>query len=132
MGATYDSQLPTAKDRMRHSLGDIDMTAPLRDDETYAAILTKYGETEGTAVMAEALAAEYAQQPDQVTDDGTTVTWRDRVKTWLELAARLRKALADTAAQSDSALQSVRPQRYDDRWEERSEYARPGWWTPGG
>lgn len=129
MSASYDNTLPTAIDRMRHSLGDTDMTAPLRQDETYEALLATYSETEATAVMAEALAAEYAQQPVRITDEGTTVDWSDRVKTWLALAARLRAALAETASTVGNTLRTVRPRRYDD-WEEQSEYVRPQWWSP--
>lgn len=130
MSATYDSELPTAVDRMRHSLGDIDMAAPLRDDETYEALLATYSETEATAVMAEALAAEYAQQPDSIGDDGTTISWRSRVSTWLELAKRLRAALAETTATTNSVMQTVRPSRYDDCYDEWAEYVRPMWWSP--
>lgn len=132
MAATYDSTLPTAKDRMRHSLGDTDVTNPLRGDETYAALLAAYSETEATAVLAEALAAEYAQQPDTITDSGTTISWRTRVSTWLDLAKRLRAALAETAATVSSQLHTLQPRR-GDWWcqdEERSEYVRPAWWSP--
>lgn len=132
MAATYDSTLPTAKDRLRHSLGDTDVTAPLRGDETYEALLAAYAEPEATAVLAEALAAEYGQQPDTITDNGTTISWRSRVSTWLALAARLRAALAETAATVSSQLHTLQPRR-GDWWgndDERSEYARPAWWSP--
>jgi hypothetical protein len=136
MAATYDSNLPTPKDRMRHSLGDTDVTAPLRGDETYTALLAAYSETEATAVLAEALAAEYAQLPASFGAGGTTFSWSDRVKTWLALAARLRTALAETAGTVSNQLHTIQPRRGDwwgrgwDGDEERSEYVRPIWWSP--
>lgn len=94
MAATYDNTLPTAKDRMRFALGDTNVAAPLEQDETYAAALAQNGEKLGQAVMAEALAARYAQRPDSLSSDGDSITWRERVKTWLALATRLRAEVA--------------------------------------
>ena len=91
MSATYDSNLTTAKDRMRHRLGDVDMTNALETDETYAAMLALHGELLGTAVMAEGLAARFAQKPDSLSADGNAISWRSRISTWLELARQLRK-----------------------------------------
>lgn len=94
MVATFDLNLPTARDRMRFALGDTNVAAALEQDETYAATLTLHGEPLGTAVMAEALAARFAQEPDSVGIDGAlSVSWRDRVKTWLALAQRIRTEL---------------------------------------
>lgn len=127
MAATYDENLPTAKDRMRQLLWDTDMENVLRPDEEYLARLEGYAtETEATAVMAESLAAQFAQEPDSVNTDGTAVSWRDRVKTWLELAARLRKALTEIKATASNTGRIVKPRHYNDGYE-HSEYRRPGW-----
>lgn len=135
MVAFYDSLLATAKDRMRHMLGDTDMAAPLREDETYEAILTAYGETMGTAVLAEALAVEYAQQPTSVSASGVSVAWPDRVKTWQELAKRLRTTELEVARTNAlHLLGSGRPQRSDDDLGTTGEYAieREPWWNDEG
>lgn len=127
MAAEYSDNLPTAKDRMRHILGDTDMENALRQDEEYLALLAGYAtETEATAVMAESLAAQFAQEPDSVNTDGTAVTWKDRVKTWLELATRFRNALKEIKATASSTGRIVKPRHYDDDFE-HSEYRRPGW-----
>lgn len=128
MAATYSDNLPTAKDRMRHVLGDIDMETALRQDEEYLALLAGYAtETEATAVMAESLAAQFAQEPDSVSTDGTAVSWRDRVKTWLELASRFRKALTEIKTTASNTGRIVKPRHYNDDGYEHSEYRRPGW-----
>jgi hypothetical protein len=129
MASTYSNNLPTAKDRMRHLLGDTDMENALRQDEEYLALLAGYPtETEATAVMAESLAAQFGQEPDSVSTDGTTVSWHDRVKTWLELATRLRTALKEIKVTSGSVGRVLKPHHYNDR-PETSQYVRPPW-TP--
>ncbi len=130
MSSTYNLSLPTALDRIRHSLGDTDMAAPLRENETYAALLLTYSETEATAVLAEALAAEYAQQPDSISANGKSLTWKDRVKTWLELATRLRAALSASASAVTSTLRVAQVKRYGDYDYDDSEYYRSTWWSP--
>lgn len=127
MTATFTNTLPTAKDRMRYQLGDVNVAVPLEQDETYAANLTLYGEELGTAVMAEALASRYAQKPDSISDDSGSITWRERVKTWLALATRIRSGLS--AASSSGVAGSITGTRGD---EPTSEYVRPTgatWWT---
>lgn len=129
MSATYSNNLPTAKDRMRQLLGDTNMANALRQDEEYLALLAGYTtETEATAVMAESLAAQFAQEPGYISTDGVTVQWSDRVKTWLELSARLRKALSELVGTSGKVGRVVKPQNYNDS-ESAGEYVRP-YWTP--
>jgi hypothetical protein len=88
--ATYDPALPLTRDEMRQALGDLDVSANttyLLRDSTYDKMLAAYGQAEGTARLAESLAATFGQQPDTVNADGEiVVSWRDRVSTWLTLA----------------------------------------------
>jgi hypothetical protein len=123
MAFTFDSTLPTAKDRMRHLLGDT--TSPgLRQDETYLALLSQMTEAEATATMAESIAAEYAQQPDSVSlPGGLSVSWRERVGTLFDLAARIRADVSASAVQQ--ALITVKTHRQDDTAYLVSEYGRP-------
>lgn len=89
MAFSFDLTLPAPRDRMRLMLGDT--VAPgLRQNETYDQMLIAFGEAEATARLAEGLAAQYAQKPTSLSDDTGSMSWSDRVKTWLELATRLR------------------------------------------
>lgn len=101
MSASYDPTLTTALDRMRLRLGDTDVEPEedaLAPDETYLALLSLQGEALGTATLAESFAARFGQEPGTVTVGGDTISWKDRVSTWLELAARLRKDAAAVVA----------------------------------
>ena len=126
MSFTFDATLVTATDRLRRGLGDA--VAPgLRSNEEYAATLVRYSdEAMALAVIAEGLAVEYAQQPDSISDEGTTITWRDRVKTWLALAGSARALVASTTTAASSAATSLATTREGD--DDPSEYARPMWW----
>jgi len=95
---TYDSSLPTARDRMRHMLGDTDAANPLRYDESYDAMLTYFeNETLATAKMARALASEFAQKFSSVNiQGGPSITYSERVKTWLALADKLEAAVGSS------------------------------------
>lgn len=123
MAFSYDPALPGALDRIRLALGDT--TAPgLRADETIAAMVVAHGEAEATARLAEGLAAQFAQEPDALSADGQSISWRDRVKTWLELANRMRGIAAAALAVSASAAAT----RGD---EPDAEYWRPASWVWG-
>ena len=124
MPATYDITLPTSKDRARNQLGDIDMSAPLRMDEEILSQIALYGETGGIAKLARSLAAEYAQQPVSINAQGVGVSWSERVKTWLDLAARLEAALAADQSQANSTFKTIKPTREGPAL---SEYTRPRW-----
>lgn len=93
---TYDSALPTARDRIRHTLGDTDPTKPLRYDETYDAALLYYAdETLATAKIARALATQFGRNPTSVSvPGGPSVSYGDRVRTWLDTAKQLEEAVA--------------------------------------
>jgi hypothetical protein len=87
VAATFDLTLPTALDRIRRSVGDTNTAAALRQDEEILAVLTLTGdENLATAQVAAGLAVEYAQRPDSISDDGTSISWRERVKTWLTIS----------------------------------------------
>jgi len=123
---SYDPGLPSAKDRVRLAVGDTDGANPLRQDETINALVLAHGEAEATAKLAEGLATQYAQQPDSVDLGGLAVTWKDRVKAWLELAARTRDEAAATAAAAGGATASLATTRGE---ELAAEYRRPEWWS---
>ncbi len=130
MSATFDPTLSAAKDRVRSALGDIDMSEgganALRSDEAIAAVIAANGEALGTAVLAEGLAAEYAQLPDSISDSGTSLTWRERVKWWRDLAARIRGDLAAAAVVTTSGFVAIAPQAWGD--EIQAEYVRFARW----
>jgi hypothetical protein len=89
---SFDPTLPTARDRIRHLLGDTDAAQPLLADETIDAAVAQSGESLATATLAEGLAADYARRPSSFGTTGLSVSWANRVPTWLELAARFRAA----------------------------------------
>lgn len=123
MAFSFDLALPSAKDRIRLMLGDT--VAPgLRQDETIDQMIVAHGEAEATARLAEGLAAEYGQKPDSVGLSGDTYSWRERVKTWLELARRMRAIGAAAVSGSISAAAT----RGD---EPAAEYRRPDSWVWG-
>jgi hypothetical protein len=110
MSASYNENLPTVKDWMRLQLGDTNVDPvenALRSDEEYLAALNTEGDKiSATVFLAESLAAEFGQEPDSVDASGKAVTWKDRVKTWLALAERLRARAAGVTA---SAAASRKP-----------------------
>lgn len=124
MSFSYDPELATALDRIRHLVGDT--VAPgLRSDETIEALLLQMTEAEATATVAESLASEFALQPTSVSiPGGPSVSYSDRVKQLFELAKKIRGDITSSAVQQ--ALYTLRPTRYDDDPEYlHSEYGRP-------
>ena len=125
MAFSYDISLFTALDRVRHALGDVDATAPLRDDETIEAVLLLTGTTPTATVvtdaetlavidLASALAVEYARKPDSFSKaGGISVSWRERVKAWQTLASSLRASLASAATVMGTAAASIGVYRED-------------------
>jgi len=124
----YDANLPSAKDRVRLAVGDTDATNPLREDETINVTVLAYGEAEGSARLAESLAAQFAQEPDSVAVDGLTVSWRSRVSAWLELATRMRSQAAADALVTTARTQSRAAMR--ETVDTLDEYGRPVEWWP--
>jgi hypothetical protein len=114
---------------VRFNLGDTTVepeTSALLSDETIEALVTDHGETMATIVAAESLATRFGREPDSVSLSGKTVSWRDRVKAWFELAARLRAALGLEAAATSNGASTVTTLRPDDV-ERRGEYYREEW-----
>jgi hypothetical protein len=136
VACTYSPDLATAKDRVRLRIGDIgpwtgsppDQTGCLRPDETINALITASGEDGATAELALSLATQYAQQPDSMSADGASVSWRSRVDTWRALAtAAGDAAAAGGTGSSRTATVSRAASRGD---QTTAEYYRPPWWTP--
>ncbi len=100
MAWTYSNTLTTPRDRVRYLLGDTDTTAQLEQDETVNAAIVLYGEALGTATLAEGLASRFARSPDSFGEGGLSVSWRERVQTWLTLASNIRSREASLAAQA--------------------------------
>lgn len=108
---TYDSSLPTPRDRMRNSVGDTNPNKPLRYDETYDALLDYYGnETVATAKLARSLAAEFGRKPSSVAiPGGPSVSYSGRVSTWLDLAKSMEAAVGVTGGESSyTGTQAIR------------------------
>lgn len=119
---TYTGWNDTALDRARFALGDTNGRAvrradgsmgPLLEDEAITTMLVLYPEGEAVAKLAEGLASRYAQMPDHVTlDDGTSVSWRERVSNWTKLAATSRSESRALAAQATMGVARVRRAGY--------------------
>lgn len=114
MSASYDPTLPTALDRARFRLGDTTVdpeSSALLPDETYSTLLAANAtENEAIAQAADALAARYGQEPDQIGLGGeVTIRWGDRVKTWQALAKVLRGQDTAATAATGTALAQIRP-----------------------
>jgi hypothetical protein len=97
---TYDETLPSPKDRIRLSLGDTDGLDPLLSDETILSALDQYAglgdlaEPATTAFLARSLAARFGRIPSSMTiPGGPSLTYGDRVKSWLELASKLEAVI---------------------------------------
>lgn len=83
MAFTYNDNRSDALSRVRAGVGDI-VSPGLLPDATYTAVLVEQADNEAAAIraLAAALAARYAIEPDSISDDGTTLTWRERVDQW--------------------------------------------------
>lgn len=72
-------------------------------DEEINSLIAQYGYAEGVAQLAEGLAVQFAQEPDQYDDEGgVKVRWGDRIKAWLELARSLRQGASRDNSKIDS------------------------------
>lgn len=60
--------------------------APIALSADTTVHLGKLDEAAATRAIAGALAALYAQKPTTLTDDGTTITWAERVNHWRQIA----------------------------------------------
>src|SRR3954470_19878147 len=81
VSATFDPNLSSRRDEIRQMLGDVDLESPLRSDTEYDALLLLESDWRiAAARMAESLANELAQSPDNVSLTGALgVSWKDRV-----------------------------------------------------
>jgi hypothetical protein len=127
MAWTYSAALATARDRVRHAVGDIDSANQLRADETIDALLALYGEPGATAALADGLASQYAQEPTSFGSNGLSISWGDRVKTWSTLASRIRSETA--AATGSGATAGVLGGAGEDRGSEYQRETQGTWWT---
>lgn len=125
--ASYQPELTRPLDRLRYSLGDIDIATPLLPDATYIAMLQAQAndERKATLELVSGLITRFAQLPNRTTVDGGKVSteWKDRLVAWNALATRLRAELAlEATAATSSDFSTLSPQRRDYR--ERAEYRR--------
>lgn len=84
---SYDDELPTDKDKIRALVGDTGATELVTDAHINAVLAAYDSFNAALAFVANELAATFAQRPGSVTlPNGLSVSWRDRVSTWLALA----------------------------------------------
>ena len=126
MTATFNPLLATALDRIRRAVGDTDVepdTNALRTDEEIVAVVDRTADERLAIIeIASGLAVQYAQLPDSISDEGTTISWRERVKTWLAIADTLRKTLAAEAAADALAAGAAGYERLERFESDEAEY----------
>lgn len=115
---TYDSLLPTTRDRIRLIVGDTsgDEATELFPDETYDAEIARYTNWKlAAASMAEAAAVKIEQDPSSVNVPGeVAVSWQGRTSALRAAALRLRTEAASEDAASGKGITSVQLTRgYD-------------------
>lgn len=84
----YDAALADSISRIRFALGDA-AEIELFPDATYSALMTLNGGSEEATIRqaAAALAVQFAQQPDHISDLGSSLSWTDRVDQWNRIAS---------------------------------------------
>jgi hypothetical protein len=93
MPSTYSHDVANPLNAARLLLGDTgaDGGVFLLSDEEILGMLASAPFNEAVARLAEALAARFAQYPDETTTPGgIRERWGERVRTWMELASRMR------------------------------------------
>lgn len=106
-----------AVSRIRAFVGWYDTTLP-HDDAFFESMLTLAGDdvTVATRMSAAALAAFYANQPSQVSSNGSGVTWAERIKQWNLIANGAALAVAsDTDTTGAFSYAPVRVDGYSTR-----------------
>lgn len=101
MGATFDPALTTHRDHIRLHLGDkhnLDVAGPVPNamlqDEVIDANLQTFGYLETLARLADALATDAAQRPNEYREEnGVQVKWSYRVMIWQQLAKQARSGI---------------------------------------
>lgn len=89
MSATYDQTHPTARDRVRANLGDVDVSPAenaLHSNEHMDALLTAYGEALGQSALAHELWARFAQDPSSIGLTGLSLSFGNLLDVWAALA----------------------------------------------
>lgn len=129
--ATFDPSLPTDLDRMRDALGDIDVNAPMFPDVTYEAKSVEMGGAWrlAAASMARSLASQANAKMQSFAAGGDlSVTWGDRARRWLDIAAALEAAhhAAHPPVDVDGGVYVAMPTRGEDDAAEYSNGLR-GW-----
>lgn len=103
---TYDSALPTTRDEARLRLGDTSgtpTTSPATEylpDATYNAVIEALTDWRlAAASLARSLAARAINQPSSFAAQGDmSVSWTDRAKRWLEIAAALEAEVSSESS----------------------------------
>lgn len=90
MAFTFDASLPTARDRIRLRLGDDVDAGHQLEDETIDAVLSRHDEKEGTAVLAEVLAAKFSRKASEWTDGDAKESFTRRADQLYQLAKQIR------------------------------------------
>lgn len=90
MAFTFDASLSEARDRVRLRLGDTVDDGHELEDETIDSVLARHDEREGTAVLAEALAARYARMASDWTDGDAREAYTKRAEQMSEIAKAVR------------------------------------------
>lgn len=131
MAATFDPDLGLTRDKIRALLGDMGRPVPtdpgpqvidgaLRPDGFYDAAINQYDDWRlAGAFVARSLASQFAQQPDSVAVPGdVSVSWKDRVATWLAQAkAWEAEAAVSSAAPALTGLTTLNMVRERDRYD---------------
>lgn len=107
MASSFDSTLPTPRDRARLALGDTGFLRGeaggqiwLLPNETLDALLEQ-GYELGVAEAAEALVSQFSQLPTKLgEDEGLNQEWGERINSWKALATRMRSARPTQTPQS--------------------------------
>lgn len=105
MAATYNDALPTAKDRIRAALGDINMAKALLSDEHINAVLVAETNSVPSAIvrLARELIVRFAQKPTKIKAGDVEVDYKDRIQELRNLIATMLAVLAAEAAAAGGA-----------------------------
>jgi hypothetical protein len=124
MTFSYNQDLPTPLDRVRHMLGDV--SAPgYRSNETITALLSEHSEPLTAMYLADSLAAEFAMKPSSLSGPDGSITWGDRVLALQALSKRLKLEIDEEIVdKAKDKLRSFAPSRETVEID-ASEYRRP-------